>query len=493
MKYCEHCGKSIDEDSKFCKYCGSSVFNENKIKYYLAIIVSVQQDTLSSFYDILLNNAVNFTVIDANSIINQKYNIEEEVLMGHFNFSYNKNYALLFDEKGKINGEFNIGSEYSRFKTAHFLSNSPYLILPVELLGKKENVIQRYISEKNSKPTLSLEITDCYEDEGQKGSKKVQLMKKELDKHDIANYIINTWWREQLEYARYDCEYGKYRPYDVSVGAIQLSNSIIMTYGANCYLDFGSEPFRVPELLMALKNPQYKVKHPLDESEEVIIKENDFLFNKYFMFINITTDRPIFNEDADVNETNSHNWPRLTSISWLISDCEMNIKHIEGKTRIILLDSENKNISSNANTTNEEALLRLNNHINSNDFTLVGHNVELIKKTIIAECYEIKNKETFYDEEEYYWYENLIRTMKDVKSICTMAPIINLLKDGANIYQQKDSFSLKEAYNYLFKDKKISYNDYAIDVFNCYSQLLQNGLVENPYSDIVKNRNDESD
>ena len=68
MIYCEHCGKSISEDSRFCNYCGSSVFNNNKIKYYLAIIVIENLDSLSSFYDSLDANCVDFTIIDANAV-----------------------------------------------------------------------------------------------------------------------------------------------------------------------------------------------------------------------------------------------------------------------------------------------------------------------------------------------------------------------------------------------------------------------------------------
>lgn len=491
MKYCEHCGKSISEDSKFCNYCGSPVFNEYKIRYYLAIIISEQQDTLSSFYDILLNNAVNFTIIDANSIINQKYNIDEEILIDYFNFTFGTNYALLFDEQGAIAGKFNIGSEYSRFKTANFLSNSPYLILPAELLGKKENVIQRYISEKNNKLTLSLKITDCYEDHDHPvGSEVVKSIKEQLDKHDIVNYSVNTLWIEELEYLRDDCEYGIYRPHQVSVGAIALYDGFRVIYGANSdsMLDIDSIPFRVPELMMSLKSPLYKIKQPLDKHEKAERNEHDFLYNKYFMFINITTDRAVTNKEDKVDEDNSHMWPRLSSISWLISDCEGNIKHIEGKKKIILYDSQNNKINSNAHITAEDALYEFYNHINSSFFTIVGHDIELIKKIIMAECYEMKKQETFYDEEEYYWYERLIWIMEQVKSICTMAPVFALMKED-NPNMQLDNLSLREAYNHLFSEKNVPYHDYAISTFNIYSELLHKGRVNNPYSEIIELRN----
>ena len=494
MIYCEHCGKSISEDSRFCNYCGSSVFNNNKIKYYLAIIVIENLDSLSSFYDSLDANCVDFTIIDANAVKFKKYNIPE-IILQDFYLLNNRNTALLFDEEGHIAGEFSLITEYARFRVLHFLIDAPFQILPIELLGKPNSVIQKYLSEKNNKLTLSLKITDCYEDHDQPiGSEVVKTIKKQLDKHDIVNYSVNTLWIEELEFLRDDCEYGIYRPHQVSVGAIALYDGFRVIYGANSdfSLDMDSVPFRVPELMMALKSPRYKIKQPKDNQEKIERDENTFLYNRYFMFLNITTDRTVFNKEVNVNEDNSQMWPRLTSISWIISDCEGNIKHIESKKQIILYDSDNnKYACEDANLTAEDALYELYNHINSRYFTVVGHNIELIKKIIMAECYEIKKQELLYDEDEWYWYESLISTMENVKSICTMVPTLALMKEtDPNI--QLENLSLRGAYNHLFEGKKVPYHDYAISTYNCYSKLLNMGLIENPFTDIVELRNNES-
>lgn len=106
----------------------------------------------------------------------------------------------------------------------------------------------------------------------------------------------------------------------------------------------------------------------------------------------------------------------------------------------------------------------------------------------MAECYEMKKQETFYDEEEYYWYERLIWIMEQVKSICTMAPVFALMKED-NPNMQLDNLSLREAYNHLFSEKNVPYHDYAISTFNIYSELLHKGRVNNPYSEIIELRN----
>ena len=500
MKYCEHCGKSISEDSRFCNYCGSPVFNEYNIKYYLAIVVSEKRSKLSSFYDSLYANCVNFSIIDANAVRYHKNEILDNILHDYINqedlfldddFSNNRNIALLINNDGHVAGEFSLETEYARFRVLHFLIDAPFQILPIEMLGKSENVRTKYLIEKNNKRTLSLEITDCYEDHDHPvGSEVVKSIKEQLDKHGIVNYSVNTLWIEELEYLRDDCEYGIYRPHQVSVGAIALYDGFRVLYGANSsmMLDFDTRPFRVPELIMALKNPYYKIKQPLEKHEKAERNEHDFLYNKYFMFINITTDRAVNIKEENVDEDNYHMWPRLASISWIVSDCEGNIKDEYITKRIILRDSKGKVINSEGYISVHSALKDLYNNINPRYFTLVGHNVELIKKVIMAECYEMKKQETFYIEDEYYWFEDLITTMKEVKSICTMTPIISLLKehdpDG-----QFESIDLEPAYSQLFREKKLPYHDYAISTYNCYSKLLNMGLVENPYSDIIELRN----
>lgn len=80
MTNCKHCGKPINEDSYFCKYCGVQKYNPQKIKHYIAIFVIQPKENLTSFFDSLDKNGIDFTIIDLRASQNNKYTVAIDYL-----------------------------------------------------------------------------------------------------------------------------------------------------------------------------------------------------------------------------------------------------------------------------------------------------------------------------------------------------------------------------------------------------------------------------
>ena len=204
------------------------------------------------------------------------------------------------------------------------------------------------------------------------------------------------------------------------------------------------------------------------------------------MFVNIKTDRAAKTSEQPVDESNLEIWPRLLSISWLLSDCEGNIKY-ETKIDIRLEDSEGSALNNKSYLSIEDALEIFYNFCGTN-MIVVGHNINLIKKIIIAECYRLKEK-LWYDDNEVFWYERLANYLKKDNTICTLESALSFYNERYSYRQETNSFSLKDLYNLLFKDSKNIKLDHAIAVYNCFQNLLDKEIINNPYSEIINKRN----
>lgn len=487
MTNCKHCGKPIDEDSYFCKYCGVQKYNPQKIKYYLAIFVIQPKDNLTSFYDSLYKNCIDFTIIDLRASQNDKY----PVAIDYLNRSWtcieedaDFNRAVLFDYEGKFIGSFTLNTEAQRFNAAHFLSDAPFLILPFELFGRSQNIINQYLLEREKKKVLYFRVTGT--DDEDEYNQKVKPIVDNLKKNNIDNYSLNFYSKEKREILDEDCEYGINRPEVINAGAIYLlDNQRNGLFGWN--IDDFSEPFSLTELLGILKNPNYHIL-PYTEISKQKKDTATRYFDKYFLFVSIKTDRVAKITEQPVEEANLEVWPRLSSISWILSDCEGNIKY-EIKKEVKLEDSYGSTLKNDSDLSIEDTLELFYDFYGSN-MIIVGHNIDLIKKILIAECFRLK-QEYCFAENEYFWFERLANMLRHNNSICTMASAINFYKQKKPYHHDK-CFSLTDLYNILCDDIKKIEIDQAVVIYNCFQKLLEKGIICNPYSDIISKIQNES-
>jgi hypothetical protein len=483
MTNCKHCGKPIDEDSYFCKYCGVPVYNPQKIRYYLAIFVIQPQIDLTSFYDSLNKNGIDFTIIDLRASQNDNYTVATTYLekcWEYFEEDADFNRAVLFDNEGIFVGSFVLNTEEQRFYAGHFLSYAPFQILPFELFGESQNIIKQYLLERNKKRVLFFRITGT--DDENEYNQKVKPIIDLLKKNNIDNYSVNYYSREKREILEYDCEYGIYRQEEINAGAIYLLDKKSNSYfGWN--INGFSEPFCLTELLGILKNPNYHIV-PYSKIHEYKEEPITNFFDKFLLFVNIKTDRAAKITEQPVEESNLEIWPRLSSISWILSDCEGNIKY-EIKKEVKLEDSYGSTLKNDSDLSIEDTLELFYDFYGSN-MIIVGHNIDLIKKILIAECFRLK-QEYCFDENEYFWFERLANMLRHNNSICTMTSAIDYYIEKKPYHHDK-CFSLTDLYNLLFDDKKNIEIDQAVVIYNCFQKLLEKGIICNPYSDIISKR-----